>query len=54
MGFGQYKPEASGLLCAYSSFLNGRDYRGKRTHPAGQWREMLPDMPIHPNANGDQ
>ncbi|HUO37598.1 MAG TPA: hypothetical protein VMU34_07075, partial [Mycobacterium sp.] len=52
-GFGQYKPEASGLLAEHMDFLNGRDYRGKRELiPADQWREMLPEIPKHPNASG--
>ncbi|WP_241474167.1 hypothetical protein [Mycolicibacterium neoaurum] len=29
-GFGQYKPEASGLLAEHLDYLNGRDYRGKQ------------------------
>ncbi|MBV8346516.1 MAG: hypothetical protein JOZ49_02960 [Mycolicibacterium sp.] len=54
-GFGQYKPEASALLAEHIDFLTGRDYRGKRELiPADQWRQLLPDMPSHPNANGGQ
>ena len=42
-GFGQYKPEASGLLAEHLDYLNGRDYRGKRVlAPAAEWRESLP------------
>ena len=41
-GFGQYKPEASGLLAEHLDYLNGRDYRGKRElTPAAEWRESL-------------
>ena len=44
-GFGQYRPEASGLLADHLDFLNGRDYRGKRELiPADQWRQTLPQM----------
>jgi hypothetical protein len=54
-GFGRYKPEASGLLAEHLDFLNGRDYRGKRELvPADQWREMLPQMRRHSNANAGQ
>jgi hypothetical protein len=42
-GFGQYKPEASGLLAEHIDYLNGRDYRGKRElTPAAEWRDTLP------------
>ena len=42
-GFGQYKPEASGLLADHLEHLNGRDYRGKRDLiPATEWRAALP------------
>jgi hypothetical protein len=42
-GFGQYKPEASGLLAEHLEYLNGRDYRGKRAlTPAAEWRKALP------------
>nr|WP_260860836.1 hypothetical protein [Mycobacterium tilburgii] len=42
-GFGQYKPEASGLLAEHLEHLNGRDYRGKRDLvPAADWRASLP------------
>jgi hypothetical protein len=41
-GFGQYKPEASGLLAEHLEHLNGRDYRGQRDlTPAAEWRESL-------------
>ena len=37
-GFGQYKPEASGLLAEHLDHLNGRDYRGKQElTPYEQW-----------------
>ena len=42
-GFGQYKPEASGLLAEHLEHLNGRDYRGKRDLiPAAEWRAAQP------------
>lgn len=41
-GFGQYKPEASGLLDDHLEYLNGRDYRGKRDLiSAAEWRANL-------------
>lgn len=44
-GFGQYKPEASGLLAQHREFFTGRNYRGKQAlTPAAQWHaEMLTD-----------
>ena len=54
-GFGQYKPEASGLLAEHLEFLNGRDYRGQRELiPANQWREKPPEMHSHSSADGGQ
>lgn len=44
-GFGQYKPEASGLLADHLEHLNGSDYRGKRDLiPAAEWRATLPTV----------
>ncbi|WP_236057320.1 hypothetical protein [Mycobacterium sp. SM1] len=44
-GFGQYKPEASGLLAEHLEHLNGRDYRGKRCLiPAAEWCAALPSI----------
>lgn len=41
-GFGQYKPEGSGLLDEHLEHLNGRDYRGKQDLiPARAWRANL-------------
>lgn len=42
-GFGEYKPEASGLLAEHREFLTGRNYRGKSAlTSAVRWRaEML-------------
>lgn len=41
-GFGQYKPEGSGLLDEHLEHLNGRGYRGKRDLiPAREWRANL-------------
>ncbi|SIJ20462.1 Uncharacterised protein [Mycobacteroides abscessus subsp. abscessus] len=41
-GFGQYKPEGSGLLAEQLEFLNGRDYRGKQALvDMAQWRQQL-------------
>jgi hypothetical protein len=52
-GFGQYKPEATGLLAEHLQFLNGRDYRGKQAlTPVGEWRQT-PAEHQHPvRANG--
>ena len=42
-GFGQYKPEASGLLAEHLDYLNGSDYRGKLDlTPADEWQAALP------------
>jgi hypothetical protein len=51
-GFGQYKPEATGLLGEHLQFLNGKDYRGKQALiPVGEWLQTPPEHqhPVHAN-----